>query len=846
MPKRALPASSPASMPTQPRARSRRAPTKRAFAHAPGSRPQSGGVVINARGGPTITMPIGPALQEAALEWSRIVRNRLRWAAQVEGRVDQARHSRALLDSLGVNLGAVDQFAEASVIQVSIPFEQEEVGWEARIFPWEYVLSAAIRGTRTKPLMIVRHLDRGAAGGESARPVKSTPDPTLIVENAPGTLRNRFQFDSERKLVASSLRHVEVQVLPDASPSQAREHIVARAPGAIHLSGFDTHQGAQLLGREDGGIDGFLMVDARGLPRDVPAAELAGLLTSAATMPRLVACNFQNSAARVAAMVVAQGAEASIGFQDVVEDNLAELLFATFYANWDDRNWATFDAFESTFLDLQSRPVSMSGSGIVLWLAHDVFAGASAVGVVAQAPVVEVLSRADDPRPTVDAEDRPAPGGQLGVLPQPGAPGGASIPPLLKPGVASIVAPPPDMWVDARVVRRVNYSRLHNDRSLFDSFTIGKGIAEDIPNVHVEVILYVGSDSFPYRMSLSLKDRSTDLTQRIRVPLTSSLLRGTRESVQSVVYVGVKRGTETVFQDTFAVSLIPIEEWASDDQDAMWLPSFVLPRDPAVAQIVERALGPLRALDDRARVGFMGYQVVDETDNDPYDRVDLQVKAIWSTLSFQYDIAYINPPPTYSPRAQRLRTPTEILRSKAGTCIDLALLFAACLELIDIYPVIVLYSGHANVGYFRGDKLHQAFELLQKPVSRAVVGAASAGGGTGTAVDVGAANGGANGQAQGVPDTETRDTPLVPWQVRRQSDQSDPALRELMARVERNELLILDATRMTFRDGFDEALELGKRSLDSADPGAGRVFLSLIDIQIARRNGITPLPMESR
>ena len=29
-----------------------------------------------------MTIPFGPELQRAALEWSRIVRNRLRWAAQ--------------------------------------------------------------------------------------------------------------------------------------------------------------------------------------------------------------------------------------------------------------------------------------------------------------------------------------------------------------------------------------------------------------------------------------------------------------------------------------------------------------------------------------------------------------------------------------------------------------------------------------------------------------------------------------------------------------------------------------------------------------------------------------------
>jgi hypothetical protein len=39
---------------------------------------------------------------------------------------------------------------------------------------------------------------------------------------------------------------------------------------------------------------------------------------------------------------------------------------------------------------------------------------------------------------------------------------------------------------------------------------------------------------------------------------------------------------------------------------------------------------------------------------------------------------------------QRLRTPSMIVRDHSGTCVDLALFFAACLELVDIYPVIFL------------------------------------------------------------------------------------------------------------------------------------------------------------
>ena len=133
------------------------------------------------------------------------------------------------------------------------------------------------------------------------------------------------------------------------------------------------------------------------------------------------------------------------------------------------------------------------------------------------------------------------------------------------------------------------------------------------------------------------------------------------------------------------------------DAETRWLPSFVLPTDPAIDQLRQRALPALRALDDTfGEVPRLPGRSV--KDNPRYRRVDVQVNAIWSTLSFLYELSYVNPPPIYTERAQRLRTPTAVARSQSGHASDLALLFAACLEAIDLYPVILIYEGHANVG----------------------------------------------------------------------------------------------------------------------------------------------------
>ena len=52
---------------------------------------------------------------------------------------------------------------------------------------------------------------------------------------------------------------------------------------------------------------------------------------------------------------------------------------------------------------------------------------------------------------------------------------------------------------------------------------------------------------------------------------------------------------------------------------------------------------------------------------------------------------------------QAIRSPTEIQRDKAGTCLDLACLFASLLQAAHLVPIVILIdrlgSAHALVGY---------------------------------------------------------------------------------------------------------------------------------------------------
>jgi hypothetical protein len=728
----------------------------------------------------------GPALQRAAMQWSWVVRNRARWAGQPDSVADQSSRSREQLRALGLDRAVIDKLASADLIQVNVPYVDEPTAWEARVFPWEYVLSTVNRDPLAKrPLIVRRLVIEGASSDATDNPA---PDPTLIVVSAPGTLREIFSFEEERGLVESNLVGVEIGSSADESDIDVRAKVAALKPMAIHLAGVDSYQGAALLGLPTPERDGYLMADSRGVPRAIAAEPLAKILTAGGRL-RLVACNFWNSGTRTAAMAVASGSEAAIGFQDQVDDSVAELFFARFYTNWRSGGWMIGPAFERTLQDLKKSGVSLKGTGVVLWSSRDLLADRRTGEAGGDSPLV------------------------------------ASAQPRVEPISASTRRTRAPAWsardalsVEARPLTRINYSLLHNDQAIFDTFRIRKQVPDVVRGVEIEVVLYVGGDSYPYRTTIDIKEPVTDLRDRIRVPLTSTVLQAFRESVRSVIYVGAKVGDEMIFQDTWRITLVPVEEWTDDDEGGRWLPSYVLPRDPAVATVVDAAYPLIRTLREGGEQAFDGYQEVqpDAPGDAKYRTVDAQVKALWSALSFQFGLRYINPPPTYSPQAQRLRTPSEVLRSRSGTCIDLALLLASCLEYIDIYPVLFLLPGHALPGYWRDENLHAAFRRVAIPTTTALANK------PGPALSAAVA---------------AHDAAPSPWLLRTHSDWNGPVYAELDARLVAGDVIPLETVAMTDQTAFTPARKLARQTLD-------RNIESMVDVQIARLSGITPLPMD--
>lgn len=671
---------------------------------------------------------------------------------------------------------AVTRLAAMRVIQVEIPWLGESHGWAARVFPWEDALSIVTKPLRpAHSITVVRRL---LLPGKPKAPPGGQPARMLVVNSAPGVVGEMFSLAEESARMRAMLGTAESSALETPTANELKKAIENLMPEVVHLAGVDLHQAGELgvsLPEDRSNMDGYLLAGAGGRRyHGALSKEVAELLTAASRKPWLVTMNLYFSAARSAALCVQSGAHFAIGFHDTAQDNRAEEFFARFYSEWRGGGGGLpLDAFQKAVEVF--RNTKRREAGVVLWTRHSLV-DAAAVGRPA------VPQAREESRAVVSEAD-----------------------------IRRVVS------IKAAGIRRLNFAMLHNDRPVMEAFRISLTEPCRPPMIKVEVVLHAGGQEFPWRQSVALTEHKTsvDLVDDIRPALVSRLLRECRESLWSSLYACVTCGEHLLMQETWRVELLSADEWRNTEEDRRWLPSFVFPRDKSVTKLKKAAEIMLKAVMDDRAASFDGYQVFDRMKKGPArEAVDMQVRAVWAAIQHLMPLSYINPPSSYDPLGQRIRTPSQCYDGGSATCIDLTTLLAAVLEDIGIYPVIFLIDGHAFPGYWRDPEAWEELTSLQS--------------------EEGAE--GENAATASMTDVLAPRNAVAPWIF------AKAFLRRVKHHWRQGGLVALESTLVTSAESFAEAVSSGIENL--ADE---RDFVCMVDIQSARTAvpPVMPLPLSS-
>jgi hypothetical protein len=175
----------------------------------------------------------------------------------------------------------------------------------------------------------------------------------------------------------------------------------------------------------------------------------------------------------------------------------------------------------------------------------------------------------------------------------------------------------------------------------------------------------------------------------VPIDLDAKFLLGLTEAVRGEIAVVARAGEVEVANLTTPCQLLSPSEWTGLSTAPELIAAFVRPNDPSVDAVLRNAAEKLRRAGRDAALD--GYQTRKKA------RAWELSEAIWAALCDER-IVYALPPQSFERNGQKVRSPSVVLDRKIGTCLDLTLLFAACLEQAGLNPLVGFAEGHAFCG----------------------------------------------------------------------------------------------------------------------------------------------------
>ena len=198
----------------------------------------------------------------------------------------------------------------------------------------------------------------------------------------------------------------------------------------------------------------------------------------------------------------------------------------------------------------------------------------------------------------------------------------------------------------------------------------------------------------------SLEAGHSVLAQKRLLKISNDYLEGLTELIEINLNFTLYLADEVFANQTYQTNLLPKNFWGGEERMAELLAAFSTPNANYISELVKKASNVMKAAGHGS--GLDGYQ--SNTRERPY----LMAAALWNVIANE-SIAYVNPPTSFAYSGQRIRLPNAIKTHKTGACLDLSLLFSACLEHMGLNPIIALTKEHACCGFWLID---ECFPLL--------------------------------------------------------------------------------------------------------------------------------------
>lgn len=248
--------------------------------------------------------------------------------------------------------------------------------------------------------------------------------------------------------------------------------------------------------------------------------------------------------------------------------------------------------------------------------------------------------------------------------------------------------------VDTVIIPVINYALQQNKFPIIQKIVINNTSDESFENVEISI----SSDTeaiVPFMTNLMfLPANKRYEVKDINVTLNAQFLAGVTEKINGMLNISLLKDGAKLAEQNVEITVLAFDEWHGYGYYPELLTSFVTPNHPALVNIISRAAELLKEWTDDPSMD--AYQTQDP------NRVLNQAAAIFGAIKEQ-EIVYSVPPASFEKTGQRVRLCDAVLQQKLGTCLDLTLLYASCLEAVGLNPIMILKEGHIFSGVWLED-----------------------------------------------------------------------------------------------------------------------------------------------
>ncbi|GAB6122509.1 DUF3320 domain-containing protein [Dysgonomonas termitidis] len=235
----------------------------------------------------------------------------------------------------------------------------------------------------------------------------------------------------------------------------------------------------------------------------------------------------------------------------------------------------------------------------------------------------------------------------------------------------------------------VNFAIQQNRVSVIRDFSIENQTEEVLKDLKIELTV---DPEFTTMIPISIEAINPKEKIRVETPklnLSANYFAQLTERISGDLSLKIYSKGELLFEEKYPINVLAYDQWGGIAILPEMLSAFVTPNHPATLPIIKRAATILEHWTDNPSL--------DEYQSRNPDRVQKQMAAIYTAIAEQ-EIIYSTVPASFEDYGQRIRLVDSVMTQKLGTCLDMALLYASCLEAIGIHPLIIVVNGHAFAG----------------------------------------------------------------------------------------------------------------------------------------------------